>query len=233
MKPKLLAIDTSSASCAAAFIEGGSKGRILGSLLIGGLTHSRRLLQSVDSLMKGLELDWTMLDGIAVALGPGSFTGLRIGVATAKGLATAAGLPVVGCSSLRIAASSVAIAPGEKICAVLDARKKEVYAGCYRFSGSELVAEGEKMVLAPQELAQQLTDDVLLVGDGAVLYRDIFTDILGEKVRFAPQWSCQPNAAVLGFIAAEQLLSGKTFDICSLAPFYVRKSDAELNLAQR
>ncbi len=110
--PTLLAIDTSSANCAVAFIEGGTCGRILGSLSLTGLTHSRRLLQSVQCLMGELELDWKMLDGIAVALGPGSFTGLRIGIATAKGLATAAGLPIVGVSSLRLAASGVAINPG-------------------------------------------------------------------------------------------------------------------------
>ncbi len=230
--PTLLAIDTSSANCAVAFIEGGTCGRILGSLSLVGLTHSRRLLQSVQRLMDELSLDWKMLDGIAVALGPGSFTGLRIGIATAKGLATAAGLPIVGVSSLRLAVSGVAISPGQKICAVLDARKKEVYAGCYIFSGEQLIAEGEKMVLAPAELATQLTDDFLLAGDGAILYRDVFTRIIGKKVRFAPLWNNQPNAAVLGFLGAELLLEGKTLDISSFTPCYIRKSDAELNLGK-
>ncbi len=229
-KPILLAIDTSTPSCSVAFIQGGASGQILGSLLIGGLTHSRRLLQSVESLMDSLALDWQALAGIAVSLGPGSFTGLRIGLATAKGLAMAADLPLAGCSSLRILAAGVALMPGEKICAVLDARKKEVYAGRYLFTGKELVAEGEKMVLAPQELAAQLPADILLVGDGAALYRPLFTEIAGSRVRFAPLWNNQPQAAVLGFLAAEQLRCGRILDICSLSPCYIRKSDAELNL---
>ncbi len=229
-KKIVLAIDTSSSLCSIAFVEGGKDGRLLGSLSITGLAHSRRLLQSVESLMKELALDWQELGGIAVALGPGSFTGLRIGIATAKGLATAAGLAVVGASSLRIAASSVAMAPEQKICAVLDARKKEVYAGCYLFSEGELLAQGEKMVLPPEELAARLTDDYLLVGDGAMLYRDVFIEAIGDPVRFAPAWNNQVSAVVLGFLGAELLDNGKTVDIASFAPCYVRKSDAELNL---
>lgn len=234
LQPVILALDTSTPSCSVALTKGCTEdGQILGSLCLGGMTHSRRLLQSVDILMDGLGICWQDLSGIAVSLGPGSFTGLRIGMATAKGLAMAANLPLVGCSTLRCLAASLLVGNGQRVCSVLDARKKEVYAACYHRNGSELVEEGGKRVLAPSVLARELTDNFLLVGDGAALYRALFVDVLGERVRFAPTWCHQPSAQILGFLAASKFLAGDFLDIGSVSPCYVRRSDAELNLAKK
>ena len=122
----ILAIDTAT-PCSSVSLTAGTRknGRVLASLsLAGNVTHSRRLIAAIDLLMKKAEVDWSGIDGIAVSLGPGSFTGLRIGMATAKGLAVAADKPLLGVSTLDGLASKC---NGSKlICAILDARKNEV-----------------------------------------------------------------------------------------------------------
>ncbi len=237
MTPILVAIETSTPACSVALTEGDSRqGKILGSLLLGGVTHSRRLLKSVDILMGELKLDWQDLAGVAISLGPGSFTGLRIGLATAKGIAMAAGLPLVGCSTLRCLAQAVASDRRHCIWSVVDARKKEVYAGCYRYQDAGLVEFREKGVFAPAALAEQIaqnSESVLFVGDGSVLYRSVFTDIVGEQGHFAPAWFHQPKAEVLGLLAAERLAAGTLLDIGQISPCYIRRSDAELHLAKQ
>lgn len=227
----ILAIDTSTPSCSVALTKGvAENGNVSGSLLLQGMTHSRQLLHSVDILMGELCVDWEDFSAIAVTLGPGSFTGLRIGVATAKGLAMAARLPLFGSSTLRCLAAGATPDEGDRICSILDARKKEVYAAFYRCKKNKIIKEGDHLVLPPAVLAEKLTGDELLVGDGAVSYRDIFIGIRGKQVRFAPAWLNRPSAQVLGFLAAEQFLAGERGKIGDCLPLYVRRSDAELNL---
>ncbi len=232
---KILSFDTATPFCTVALTEGTIRqGQVLASLTFRGLTHSRRLLSSVDRLMQGLELGWADLDGVAVGFGPGSFTGLRIGMATARGLTFSAGLPLLGCSTLElVAAGAGAHLPGERICAVLDARKKEVYAQCFELEDGRIHRCEEPVVLSPLELVSHLAGPVLFVGDGAVLYRELLIRELGERARFAPAWCNHPAAEVLGFLGAEQLEAGEKVAGADNAPLYIRKSDAELNLAQK
>ncbi|MBM9518810.1 tRNA (adenosine(37)-N6)-threonylcarbamoyltransferase complex dimerization subunit type 1 TsaB [Desulforhopalus vacuolatus] len=232
---KILSFDTATPFCTVAITEGTIRqGQVLASLTFRGITHSRRLLASVDMLMRGLELGWSDLAGVAVGFGPGSFTGLRIGMATARGLTFSAGLPLLGCSTLElVAAGAGEHFPGERICAVLDARKKEVYAQCFQLEEGRITRREEPMVLPPLELASCLAGSVLFAGDGAVLYHEILKKELGERARFAPAWCNHPAADVLGFLGAEQLEAGEKVAGADGAPLYIRKSDAELNLAQK
>lgn len=178
----ILSFDTATPCCSVALTRGGiSDGRIVGTLVLNsGITHSRRLLGSIDWLLQESSLDLDDIAAFAVGLGPGSFTGLRIGMATAKGLSHGTGKPLLGVSSLGAVAAS--IRTDKLICVVLDARKKEVYSCFYRCD-SEGVARpiADPVVLAPEILAQQISEPVVMAGDGLDVYGAVWVEILGNK----------------------------------------------------
>lgn len=234
-RPLLLAIDTATPSAGVALTGGTfSQGEVLAELrLIGNKTHSRRMLAVIDVLLRESEIGWEDLDGIAIGLGPGSFTGLRIGMATAKGLAAATGKPLYGVSTLDVLAASCT--GEEMVCSMLDARKQEVYAAVYGHdSEGRTVRQGEILVLPPANLLAHLGDHpVLLVGSGARLYGEELCRQLAGRGRVAPAALHQPSAAVLGLLAGELALRGEALDPIDGMPLYVRRSDAELNLARK
>jgi tRNA threonylcarbamoyladenosine biosynthesis protein TsaB len=227
----ILAVDTAT-PCSTVALTWGTReeGRVLAaSSASSSVTHSRRLLVAIDRLLTDCGIEAAAIKGYAVGLGPGSFTGLRIGMATVKGLAAAAGRPLHGVSTLDMIAAGVN-EPGP-LRVVLDARKKEVYTALYQpDADGRPVRITPIIVVSPQQLARQITEPVLMVGDGLFVYKDLWRSELGELVRFAPvhQWS--PNAAILGLLAGEQLARGESLDLGSAVPLYVRASDAELNL---
>lgn len=227
-------MDTATPCSAIALSFGTRKdGMVLASLsLTGNVTHSRRLFTAIDYLMKEAEVDWLSIAGIGVSLGPGSFTGLRIGMATAKGLAAATGKVLLGVSTLDALAAKCVTS--RLICTVLDARKKEVYSAFYRCNGngfSERVSDIS--VMAPEKLAAVINEPVVMVGDGAKVYGDLFRRLLGENVIFAPSQLHEPSASSLGMLAGEKLLSGEHLNVADAVPVYIRSSDAELNLLQK
>ena len=230
----VLAIDTAT-PCSSVALTSGTRmdGEILASLsLSSGRTHSRRLLALVDYLMEETGVDWSGIDAVVVSLGPGSFTGLRIGMATAKGLAFAADKPMVGVSTLDGLASKCA--PAADICAVLDARKKEVYAAFFRTNGEGLtVSTGMPMVITPEKLSAFLPDSVVMVGDGVRLYGQLWRQLSGGRVQFAPAQMHEAAASSLGFIGKEMLDRGELLSVAEAVPLYIRASDAELNLSQK
>lgn len=148
-------------------------------------THTDRLLLTVRQLLADTGCALEELDGFGVVLGPGSFTGLRVGVATVKGLALAMAKPVFGVSSLAALAVQVPCAH-LPLCALLDARKKEVYAGLFERSGALPVALGGERVLSPERLCDQLRGEVLFVGDGSVAYRSLLVRRLGTGPTSSP-----------------------------------------------
>ncbi|NOR23222.1 MAG: tRNA (adenosine(37)-N6)-threonylcarbamoyltransferase complex dimerization subunit type 1 TsaB [Desulforhopalus sp.] len=233
-QPLILSMDTATPCSAVALTSGTRKdGRVIASLsLTGNVTHSRRLFTAIDYLMKEAAVDWTSIAGIGVSLGPGSFTGLRIGMATAKGLAAAAGKALLGVSTLDSLAAKC-VTP-YLICTVLDARKKEVYAAFYRCNGNGLSERVSDMtVMAPEKLACSISEPVIMVGDGAMVYRHLFKRLLREKVIFAPSQLHEPSASSLGLLAGEMLDLGEQLDVADAVPVYIRSSDAELNLLQK
>jgi tRNA threonylcarbamoyladenosine biosynthesis protein TsaB len=230
----ILSMDTATPCSAVALTFGTRKGgRVLAALsLTGNVTHSRRLFTAIDYLMKETEVDWPSIAGIGVSLGPGSFTGLRIGMATAKGLAAAAGKVLLGVSTLDSLAAKCTTP--RLICSVLDARKKEVYAAFYRCNAYGLSERvGDMTVMAPEKLAAAIAEPVVMVGDGAMVYGELFKRLLGEKVIFAPSQLHEPSASSLGLLAGEMLASGQHLDVAAAVPVYIRSSDAELNLLQK
>jgi len=230
----ILAMDTATPCSSVSLTSGTRKnGKVLASLsLAGNVTHSRRLLTAIDLLMEKAEVDWIDIEGIGVSLGPGSFTGLRIGMATAKGLAVAAAKPLLGISTLDGLASKCITS--KLICAVLDARKKEVYTAFYRCD-AEGISEriSELAVISPDKLAATIYEPVVMIGDGVSVYDDLFRSLLKEKITFAPAQLHEPVSTSLGMIAREMLERGEELDIAEAVPIYVRSSDAELNLLKK
>ncbi len=222
---RLLAVETSTLAGGAALLDGD---RLVGEYTLDvRTTHSERLLAAVDRLLQ--DAGWTprTLEAIAVAVGPGSFTGLRIGVSTAKGLAFSLGIPVTAISTLEALAWSLPFTR-HPVCPVLDARKGEVYAALFRWEGEDLIREWEDMALSPEELCRCLSGPVILVGDGISAYGGLFRERLGSSVLFAPAARRMPSAACVAELGRARLLAGETVDPVALAPRYLRPSEAEL-----
>lgn len=233
-RPLILAIDTATPCCSVALTEGCRQdGRVMATLtLCGTVTHSRRLLTTVDWLLAEMAISWPEIDSVAVSIGPGSFTGLRIGMATAKGFVYAAEKPLLGVSTL--AALAAGCSSSKMICAVLDARKKEVYSAFFRQDGFGAIRQVSNIsVMHPEHLAERIQEPVYMVGDAVAVYGNLWQAMLGDAFESAPAQMHVPMAASLGLLAAEQLLTGQTLDKASAAPLYVRASDAELSLIKR
>jgi tRNA threonylcarbamoyladenosine biosynthesis protein TsaB len=232
--PVILAIDTATAATGIAITRGTRNfGKVVASLgLSSNVTHSRRLLSSIDWLMQQVEIGWEDIHGIGVSLGPGSFTGLRIVMATAKGLVTATGLQLLGVSTLDVLASSCLTE--RLVCSVIDARKKEVYAAFYKTDSNGCVIRmSDIAAFSPAALAALIKDPVLMVGDGAVAYKELFEQELGGNFSIASSEQHEPSAAALGLMCGEQFLAGNVLPVDSAVPLYVRSSDAELNLQKK
>jgi tRNA threonylcarbamoyladenosine biosynthesis protein TsaB len=232
--PLILSLDTSSPCSSVALTKGTRQnGEVIAALsLTGKVSHSRRLLSAIDVIMQSSGVGWQDLCGIGVSLGPGSFTGLRIGMATAKGLAAAAGKVLLGVLTLdSLAAKCVT---ERLICSVVDARKKEVYAAFYRCDRQGWSKRmGEPVVLSPADLAALIDQPVLLIGDGARIYRDVWHALLPDTALIAPAGLHEPSATSLGLLAGEMFGRGDFLDLGDGAPVYVRSSDAELNLVKK
>ncbi len=229
----ILSFDTATNNCAIALTRGGFvDGIIVASVhFSSGVTHSRKLLSSIDRLLGDASIRLSEVSAIAVGLGPGSFTGLRIGMATAKGLCHGTSKPLIGISSLDAIGASVS--SGKLICAVLDARKKEVYSCFYRNRGKAYAERcSEPAVLSPEVLARQINEPVVMAGDGVDVYNRVWSELLGNRLEIAPARNRFPAADIIGFLANEHYLAGQFLDLAGSMPAYVRSSDAELSLVK-
>lgn len=193
-------------------------------------THSEKLLVSVDNVLEEAGWDRADIDGIAVAVGPGSFTGLRIGLAAAKGLAMAFGIPIAGASSLKALALNGRGWNGVVV-PLIDARRGEIYAAAWRV-GEDGRMEGvmEECVMPPATLVESLTridGDLMLVGDGATAYENALSEGLGERARIARGDESRSHAVSLAALTLERLARGGD-DLASISPNYIRRSDAEI-----
>jgi tRNA threonylcarbamoyladenosine biosynthesis protein TsaB len=231
--PFILAIDTSTPVASVAITHGTMvDGCVLASFSWrGAVSHSSRLLTVIETVMTEARMTFPQLAGLAVGLGPGSFTGLRIAMATVKGLAMATGLPLYGVSSLDCLAAAVV---GERqVCAALDARKKEIYAGRYCLTPGEPPRRLAAIVaINPETIADWLDAPCLFVGDAVPIYDQLWRRQLGERYQAAPVFYHHPSADVLGLLAGDSHRMRASLPLATAAPMYVRASDAELNLEQ-
>jgi len=199
--------------------------------LAGKETQSRRLMVIIKWLMQRLGADWSDLGLLAVSLGPGSFTGLRIGLSTAKGLAFALGLPLIGVPTLDALASHVIACKGDLVCPVLDARKSQIYTALYQVRNScNLEKMSPYQAISPKELVALVPDGqrVLLLGSGILLYQDIFVYGLGDRAVMVPGHMAYVRAASVGILAELRWQKDrKPDDFKTLKPIYIRPSEAE------
>lgn len=223
----ILAVDTATPCCGVAVRVGE---RLASELTVmSSRTHSVHLLSMIREALELADLALPAIDGFAVSIGPGSFTGLRIGISTVKALAFAAGKRCVGVSSLESLAWACLPWP-DGIWALMDARKGEVYAGHYRERGGALERLAPEQVL-PLEAALRATDTPhLYVGDGAERYRDRILSVMGGLAGFVAPERNFPRAAVLARLAQPLFAAGRGVDPDHIVPRYLRQSDAELRL---
>lgn len=200
-----------------------------------GKTHSECLMPMVDRVMKESQCRLDDLDGIAITIGPGSFTGLRIGLAAAKGLALAAGIPLVALSTLEVLAANV-IGCDALICPVLDARRNEVYGGLYLMKGSAPENVYPSGAYEPEEFFNAINEQVLIsgterciiLGDAVDVYWETVERIMGKRGIKAPAHLSLPRASALASLGLKKLERGEIKDPFNLSPTYLRLSEAEI-----
>ena len=223
---KILALETSAKAVSAAVCE---NGKILCSgYQDTGLTHSRTLMPIVEHILKNTDLTTADLDAIAVAVGPGSFTGIRIGVSAAKGLAFAVNKPAVGVSTLAAMARNVAFSDGLVICA-MDARRNQIYNALFEAKDGQLTRLTEDRAIALADLAEELRDDPrpkTVVGDGARFCCD-FLHGTGISCRLAPPHLIMQNAMSVALEAEELVKTGLLVSAQDLQPVYLRPAQAD------
>ena len=223
---KILALETSAKAVSAAVSE---DGRILASgYQDTGLTHSRTLMPIVEHILKNTGLTVADMDAIAVAAGPGSFTGIRIGVAAAKGLAFAADKPAVGVSTLAAMARNVAFCDGLVICA-MDARRQQVYNALFEAKNGQLTRLTPDRAISLEDLAAELKASPLpkyIVGDGAALCFQYLTEV-GISCRLAPAHLVMQKAMSVALEAEAMAAEGKLVSAQALEPVYLRPAQAD------
>jgi tRNA threonylcarbamoyladenosine biosynthesis protein TsaB len=190
-------------------------------------------LPLIEAVLSAASASLQNLSGLAVSIGPGSFTGLRIGVSTVKGLAYGLGIPVVGVSTLLANAARVNDFDG-LICSLLDARKGEVYAALFRRNGTALTRLTEDQAEGIADVTAELiwkfngAESCLFIGDGSTAYATSLIDALGDRAILRSGDSSPSMASAVACLAAKRLKAGGEYNLGSLAPVYLRPSEAEL-----
>jgi len=223
---KVLGIDTSTSCGAMGLID---DGEVISDYLLNlPVTHSERLLGAIEFVLREARCPIENIDGWAIALGPGSFTGLRIGVSTVKGLALATGKPVAGVSILDVLASQIAPTP-YLICPILDARKKEIYTAFYRYEeGSSLKRQSDYQAIRPENLVKKITEPTIFLGDGVKTYGDFLLNSLASSAIFPPAPLHVSHGSMVAKLGFELLRKGKHLNLSTFSPLYIRPSEAEM-----
>ncbi len=200
-------------------------------------THSETLMPMVDQLLQDCDKSLGDVTALAITVGPGSFTGLRIGLAAVKGLSLATGIPVVAISTLDVLAHNIAFSEA-LVCPVLNARKQEVYTAFYDNYDYYPHRVSSEMACSPQEycdLAMIKAEEmgktrIIMLGDGYYPYSELFADNLGAKLLLAPSHLMLTRASALGSLAWRRVSRGDYDDALTLRPTYIRLSEAEIKL---
>lgn len=234
---RVLGVDTATSTASVALIEGEAlvAEEIYSNAAVPGETrknHAEIILPLIQSLLCRAKIKLADLSGIAVSIGPGSFTGLRIGLATVKGLAYDSGLPAVGVSTLLATAATVGRSDGP-VCALLDARKHEVYCGLFRWEEKALRAIGAETVTSIHAAVEALRPHVCAgvslraVGDGTRVYEKILRDAFDGALTVVKE-NMSSVAAQTAFLARERLTRAASDDVGTLLPVYLRRPEAEM-----
>lgn len=222
-----LGIETSSAVSSIALADEHS---FVGELTVSaGLTHSEQLVPHIEGLMKQCNITPADIAGIAVSIGPGSFTGLRIGMGTAKAMAYALNIPLVGIMTMDALAYNFYNSQ-HRIGILIDAQKKNVYEARYHWEEEQLICDQLPQVRARSEVIEELsqgTDITMVAGDGAVKAATAIEEA-GGSIALAPLLLRMPKASSLLMAAIPHFTAGDTTDAMTLLPYYIRRSEAEV-----
>ena len=227
---KVLGIETSTMTGSIAVVE---EERLISEYTLNlSQTHSARLMPAIDRMLKDSNLTIQRIEGIAVALGPGSFTGLRIGMSTAKALAQSLDKPIVGIPTLDGLAYNLAYSK-EVICPILDARKGEIYFALYKSKGFSLKRLTDYLSLEPGELLKRINNQkstignqpILFLGNGTFLYKNLLKKNLGGQALFVSGANNFPRGANVALLGLKRLKREKPGKLFSLKPLYIRHPD--------
>jgi tRNA threonylcarbamoyladenosine biosynthesis protein TsaB len=224
---KILAISTAEKECSIALIEDNTP--VCEEIWAAKQTHSKRIMGMVAGIMDKASVSAKELDGFVVAKGPGSFTGLRIGISTIKGLAYAVSKPCTGISSLDGIAWQFSFS-ALPVCVLMDAQRGEVYNATYNFEDGKLLKKSREKALKPLEVIASLEENTLFAGSGAIAYQGIIKKEFKKTANFAPLFQNRVKASALAhaFSQNPSILFNKDSSN-SLIPEYLRKSDAEIS----
>ena len=229
---KILGIDSSGLVASAAIAD--EKNIIAEFTVNNKQTHSQTLLPMIEKVvdMSGIELE--QIDAIAIAAGPGSFTGLRIGSATAKGIGLALKKPIVSVPTLEGIAYRVSVFDG-LICPIMDARRGQVYTGIYKADGDGLTCLSEQKAVDIHDILKELEDDekVIFLGDGVEVHRETIENELKNEFVFAPVHLSKQSAAAVAVLGSIYFEQGKAESADEHKPIYLRKSQAEREREER
>jgi len=225
---KVLAIDSSSVVAGVAILD--ADRLLYEEVQHHEKNHSVILMPMVEQALDSCQLTLKQIDLFAVSGGPGSFTGLRIGISTVKGLAQAVEKPAAAVPTLDALAYNVTGPEDALVCPIMDARRDQVYTCVYRWEGNRYVPLMPYSALPVGKLTDQLIlsqKPIYFVGDGIPVYRDKLSERLGKSARFAPPYLTYQRASVIGWLGMREAAEGKAVPCQSLKPFYLRPSQAE------
>lgn len=230
---RLLAIDSSGLVASVAIV---SEETVLAEYNVNyKKTHSQTLLPMLNEIVKMLGMDLSEVDGIAVSAGPGSFTGLRIGSATAKGLGLALDKPIISVPTLEGLAYNL-LGTHSMICPMMDARRNQVYTGLYEFDQDKLITIDEQKAIAIEEMIDKVNKtgkSVIYLGDATSIYNSIIKDMTKVDYSFAPIHMNRQRAASIGALGFVYIKEGKIETAAEHSPIYLRVSQAERERAER
>jgi tRNA threonylcarbamoyladenosine biosynthesis protein TsaB len=229
--PLLLAVETSCGTASAALLRGEEV--LSEEQAAAGRSGAEGLLPCVDAVLRQAEVTLKSVEAFAISIGPGSFTGLRVGVATLKGLAFGTELPIAPVPTLAVLARA---APGARdpVVALVDARRGELYAAAYRLEGAgrePVPCEPAEGVYTPEQLAPRLPPACLLVGEGVELRGERIRELARSDVRLGP--AAEPHARDVGVLGARRIARGEAVAAAALVPRYVRRAEAEVKRTGR
>lgn len=224
---KVLALDTSGMTATVSIVD---ENKTVAEFSINyKKTHSQTIMPMIENIANIIELDMQTIDYIAVASGPGSFTGLRIGAATAKGLAHGINKPIVPVPTLDGLAYNI-FGADKIICPIMDARRNQVYSAFYLWNENNLERLSDYLVEPIEDIidmAEDFDGEVIFLGDGVMVHSEILKSKLEGNCLFAPQNCNMQRAASIGALAIEMLKNDVAVNYAEFAPFYLRKSQAE------
>ncbi|SHK33823.1 tRNA threonylcarbamoyl adenosine modification protein YeaZ [Hathewaya proteolytica DSM 3090] len=225
---KILSFDSATECATCALLE---DDKLLGEISFNyKKQHSILIMPMIDELLKNTDTSIDDIDGFAISKGPGSFTGLRIGMATFKGLSAGGNKPIIGISTLDAIAFSLAYTPGI-ICPIMDALRENVYTGVYRFHDDKMITLVDPMIINIKDLMTMLNEfhqHTTFLGDGVYKYKSLIMESFDAKsVNFAPTHLNMVRASSIGELGFMLLKDGKCDNPLTLHPIYLRKPQAE------